>query len=325
MNKPSIFEPTAANISAASNILRSGGLVAFPTETVYGLGANAFDANAVAKIFIAKERPAFDPLIVHISDLADLERISPGRDTRVFELAKAFWPGPLTIIMAKSKNIPDIVTSGLPDVAVRMPSHNVALQLIKQTGFPIAAPSANKFGKLSPTTARHVMKQLTGVEMIIDGGACKVGVESTVIRLENDGFRILRYGAITEKMLTAITPKSQLTEGFDLPQASPGLMKSHYSPDKQLFIVGEHAIPSDTSRAAYVSFKPTEKSGFKMARSLSSNGELQEAAVGLFRVLHELEEADVDFIVVETVPENGIGIAIMDRLRKAAWRFQNPL
>lgn len=325
MNKSSIFEPTTAHISAASTILRNGGLVAFPTETVYGLGANAFDANAVAKIFITKERPAFDPLIVHIADLVDLERISSSSDTRVSELAKVFWPGPLTIILPKSKNIPDIVTSGLPDVAVRMPSHIVALQLIKETGFPIAAPSANKFGKLSPTTARHVMKQLSGVEMILDGGACKVGVESTVIRLETDGFRILRHGAITEKMLSTIVPKSQLTEGFDLPQASPGLMKSHYSPDKQLYIVGEHAIPSDTSRAAYVSFMPIEKSGFKMTRSLTLNGELQEAAVGLFRLLHEMEEADVDFIVAEAVPENGIGIAIMDRLRKAAWRFQNPV
>ena len=312
-------------IEAAAQIIRSGGLVAFPTETVYGLGANALDAKAVAQIFVVKERPAFDPLIVHICQLNDLFNLCKEVDDRALTLANAFWPGPLTIILPKSDLIPSLVTSGLPDVALRMPNHEVALKLIEAAGCPIAAPSANKFGKLSPTKAVHVKKQLPEVNCILDGGNCSIGLESTVVKLNEDGFVILRHGAITESMLLKYVPKSSDKNINALPEASPGLMKSHYSPEKRVYIIGEHTIPEDTSNAALINFHLSHYQGFKIVENLSKDGDLMEAAVNLFQFLHHLEDQDISFLVVEPVPEVGIGIAIMDRLRKAAFRFHNDI
>ncbi|NCA81059.1 MAG: threonylcarbamoyl-AMP synthase, partial [Sphingobacteriia bacterium] len=173
-------------IEQAAQAIREGEIVAFPTETVYGLGANALNPEAVAKIFATKERPSFDPLIVHISQVEDLYELTKTVDERILALAKAFWPGPLTIVLPKSDIVPDIVTSGLPTVGIRMPNNEIALQLISEAGLPIAAPSANKFGRISPTTAQHVKKQLPELEHIIDGGACKIGIESTVIAVHDD-------------------------------------------------------------------------------------------------------------------------------------------
>lgn len=314
---------TEKQIKEAAEIIRNGGLVAFPTETVYGLGSNALDAKAVAGIFAAKERPSFDPLIVHICKTEDISRLSLDEDTRVYALAQHFWPGPLTIVVPKSILVPDIVTSGLPSVGLRMPANEIALKLIETAGCPIAAPSANKFGKLSPTTAEHVRKQLPELECILDGGNTIVGVESTVITLESDGFRILRHGAITAEDLAKIIPHSKMPETTTIAATSPGMMKSHYSPEKPVYIVGEHLIPSDKSNAGLLSFISKNIAGYKRIEYLSKNENLQEAAVNLFGALHRLEESDVDFIVSETVPEIGIGIAIMDRLRKAAYRFQD--
>ena len=313
---------THEQIAEAAEIIRVGGLVAFPTETVYGLGANALNAEAVAGIFAAKQRPSFDPLIVHIHHLDSLSAVCSHIDLRVNQLAAAFWPGPLTIVLPKSQLIPDLVTSGLPDVAVRMPNHPVALRLIEAAGCPIAAPSANKFGKLSPTKAEHVRKQLPEISCVLNGGNTSVGVESTVIGLEEDGFFIYRHGAITESMLVEYLPQSLKNHVNPLQLSSPGLMKSHYSPEVKLFILGEHPIPSNTSQAALLSFKrQTGSTNFKLQLHLTENGDLKEAAVRLFDCLHQLEEADVNFVVVEPVPEVGIGIAVMDRLRKAAYRF----
>ncbi|MDP2237501.1 MAG: L-threonylcarbamoyladenylate synthase [Bacteroidales bacterium] len=313
---------TEKQILDAAEIIRNGGLVAFPTETVYGLGANALDAKAVTSIFATKERPSFDPLIVHICKTEDIRRLSLEEDARVYTLAHHFWPGPLTIVVPKSSLVPEIVTSGLSSVGLRMPDNEIALKLIDLAGCPIAAPSANKFGKLSPTTAEHVRKQLPELGCILDGGNTSVGVESTVITLETDGFVILRHGAITAKDLVKYVPQSKKKDIFVLAAASPGMMKSHYSPEKPVYIIGEHEIPSDKSEAGLLSFGATSNDEYKKVEFLSANQNLQEAAVNLFGALHKLEESDVGFIVSEAVPETGIGIAIMDRLRKAAYRFQ---
>lgn len=318
-----IIKASPESISRAANHIRDGRLVAFPTETVYGLGANALDPKAVAGIFAMKQRPSFDPLIVHICRLDQLWELVTSRDERIIRLARHFWPGPLTLVLPKSQLVPDIVTSGLPDVAIRMPANDTALQLIEAAGVPLAAPSANRFGRLSPTRAQHVEKQLPDLEIILDGGSCSIGLESSVVRLEPDGFRILRHGAVTSPMLTEIIPPSKLTTSLTLSDASPGLMLSHYSPETKLYILGQHPIPNDTSKAAYVGLTPSEIKGYHSVRFLSENGNLEEAAGNLFFFLHELEDKGLDFIVVEAVPETGLGIAIMDRLRKAAYRFHH--
>jgi L-threonylcarbamoyladenylate synthase len=195
-----------SNVEIAARYIREGKLVAFPTETVYGLGANAFNPLAVAKIFELKERPSFDPLIIHIADIHQLEKLVLFTDERVYQLAEKFWPGPLTMVLPKSKNVPDIVTSGLSTVGIRMPGNGIALELIRKSECPIAAPSANKFGRISPTKAAHVLKQLPNVDYIIDGGKTSVGVESTIIELTEKGFYILRNGTITQEEMETIIP-----------------------------------------------------------------------------------------------------------------------
>lgn len=308
-------------ILEAAKIINEGGLVAFPTETVYGLGANALNPEAVAQIFLEKERPSFDPLIVHIADIDDIKPLVKKFDPRIELLAKEFWPGPLTIVVEKSELVPEIVSSGLPTVALRMPNNNIALNLIRKSGCPIAAPSANKFGMLSPTSAEHVRKQLKNVNCIIDGGETTIGIESTVIALHSKGFQILRPGVITKAEIVKIIPYYEI-EIENLPEmASPGLMKSHYSPNKPLFISKDYPENIDISKAARLTFTGINSNGYKTVVFLSEKQDLKEAAVNLFKALHQLEESDVEYIIAEPLPETGIGIAIMDRLKKAAYRF----
>ena len=315
-----------SEMERAASIIREGGLVAFPTETVYGLGADALNPNAVARIFEEKERPSFDPLIVHIADISEVEKLCNVVWAEALNLlALKFWPGPLTIVMQKNDIVPDIVTSGLDTVGIRMPSHSVAIELIRKSGRPIAAPSANKFGLLSPTTAAHVKKQLKGVECVLDGGTTTVGIESTVIELKASGFVLLRPGIITREELIAIIP--EVTEEKTSEENkfhAPGLLKSHYSPQKPLYILGETFIEKSTKNAAYILFGETSgNENLQITEVLSPTQDLKEAAINLFRILHSLEDTDIDFIVSEPVPEIGIGVAIMDRLRKAAFRFKN--
>jgi len=308
-------------IEAAAKLIREGNVVAFPTETVYGLGANALDPLAVARIFEVKERPSFDPLIVHIANSETIETLSASDDERIKKLADKFWPGPLTIVLPKSDTVPDLVTSGLPTVGIRMPDNEIALRLIKAAGCPIAAPSANKFGRISPTTAAHVRKQLPSVACILDGGPAKVGIESTVIRLHDDGFEILRQGVITLQELKRVLPQSTQAGKDDTLLPSPGLLKSHYSPEKPIFILGHVPENIDFKEAAFLSFSGKNASGYKRIEYLSRNSDLKEAAANLFSALHRLEESDVKYIIAEPVPENGIGSAIMDKLNKAAFRY----
>jgi len=311
---------SSAHISIAAKYIRDGRLVAFPTETVYGLGANALDPQAVMKIFELKERPSFDPLIVHVATVEDVKRLTITQDERLDMLAEKFWPGPLTIILPKNEIVPNIVTSGLQTVGIRIPNHPVALDLIRQSGCPIAAPSANKFGKISPTRAKHVFKQLPGVDYLLDGGKTQVGIESTIISLNDKGFEILRHGIITQEEIEQIIPYHALVEQDNI--ISPGMLKSHYSPNKPMYLLEGNLPPTiDKSRAGLLSFFGENTSGYKVVEILSQDKNLRTCAVNLFAAIHRLEEANIDYILAESVPEKGIGIAIMDRLRKAAYKY----
>ncbi|HSV89257.1 MAG TPA: L-threonylcarbamoyladenylate synthase [Bacteroidales bacterium] len=306
-------------IDIAANLIREGKVVAFPTDTVYGLGANGLDPAAVARIYEIKERPSFNPLILHIADIECLNELILTNDARVYALAEKFWPGPLTILFPKSKLVPDIVTAGLPTVGIRMPNHKIALELIRRAGCPIAAPSANKFGKLSPTSAQHVRKQLPNLDFVLDGGNTTVGIESTIISLNEEGFAIIRPGSITTEEIRQIVPMAA-KPGLQEKIIAPGMLKSHYSPSKPFYILGE-SMPENlpASRAGLIALASREGSGYKKVIQPTTNGDLKEYAIRMFAAIHELEDSDVEFIVAEPVPETGIGIAIMDRMRKAAY------
>ncbi len=307
------------NIQIAATFIKEGKLVAFPTETVYGLGGNALDPLAVAKIFEMKERPSFDPLIVHIAEGDDIEQLTEKTDERIFQIIDRFWPGPLTLVLPKSEVVPDIITSGLSTVGIRMPDSEIALELIRTSGCPIAAPSANKFGRISPTNAAHVKKQLPDVDYILDGGNTKVGIESTIISITDKGFQILRNGIITREEIAEILPYDDTTRLKEI--VAPGMLKSHYSPAKKMIISdGKNIHAIDKSKAGFLSFSGAQEEGYKEVIRLTENKDLKEYAVNMFAAMHTLEESEVEIIVAEPVPETGIGMAIMDRLKKAAWR-----
>jgi L-threonylcarbamoyladenylate synthase len=310
----------STSISRAALILRNGGLVAIPTETVYGLAANALNPYACAKIFEAKNRPHFDPLIVHVSDRIMLDTISDSIPVEIERLIARFWPGPLTVVVKKNTTVPDIVTSGLNSVAIRMPRHDVALAVIREAGIPLAAPSANPFGYLSPTTAIHVEEQLgSRIDMILDGGSCEVGVESTIVKLYDGKIHCLRPGGITLNELAETAGcEAVLSDKGDIPEA-PGLLPSHYAPHTKVILIneGDHIEADET--AALCLFRKNNYSGhFAGMEILSVSGDLKEAASNLFAALHRLDCLGASVIYAEIVPENGIGVAIMNRLRKAA-------
>jgi len=311
------------SISKAAQIINDGGLVAFPTETVYGLGANALNPFAVAKIFELKERPSFDPLIVHIASFDDLSILSSGVNENVMRLAKHFWPGPLTIVLPKSSKVPDIVTSGLDTVGIRMPDNPIALELIKQSGCPIAAPSANKFGQLSPVNAHHVKKQLPDVDYVLDGGNTKVGIESTIVAIEGNTCQLLRPGFITlEDIEKAVPDTFVFTSAKPQKLVSPGLLKSHYSPKKPLYILSKpiQNLPEATGLILHSNNQPVESAAKVIYTSLTNNK--IEISANLFAALHEMEEDEnVKQIYIQPVEETGLGIAIMDRMKKAAYQY----
>lgn len=311
------------NIEEAALLIKKGELVIFPTETVYGVGANALDPIAVSKIFELKERPHFDPLIVHISSLDTLKKLTKTEDARIKLLAEAFWPGPLTIVLPKSDLVPDIVTSGLGTVGIRMPDNKIALDLIEKSGCPIAAPSANKFGRLSPTKTSHITKQFPDFYSIIEGGETKVGIESTIITLNDDGFEILRHGIIHKDELEKIIPASKQKVIREKEIIISGMLKSHYSPNTPIYLKGE-TLPVDFKKdeAGLISFRGDDTEGYKYVKVLSQKSDLKEAAVNLFSALHILEESDCKYILAETVEEKGIGLAIMEKLKKASYQYK---
>ncbi len=310
---------TEENIKLAGSIIKKGGLVAFPTETVYGLGANALNPYAVAKIFEVKNRPTFDPLIVHISKIEWLEKLTKEIDERAFKLIEKFWPGPLTLVLPKSQIVPDIVTAGLPTVAIRMPSHPVALALIESSETPISAPSANRFGYISPTTAEHVEKQLGDkIDLIMDGGRCPIGVESTVLSLIDDEPAILRPGGLPVEEIEKVMGKVKIQTKSEKP-LSPGQLPKHYSPRTPVKIFKSLDEIKGNENLGILLFKKLDVDiKAKHIEILSETGNLVEAAGNLFSALHRLDEANVDIIYAQGVPEVGLGLAIMDRLRKAS-------
>lgn len=313
-----IAAATDENIRNAAKIIASGGLVAFPTETVYGLGADAMNSIAAAKIFEVKNRPFFDPLIVHIPDMSWVGRLAADVHEHAVTLMKAFWPGPLTIVVKKSGTVPDILTAGLDTVALRMPSHPVALALLRYAGTPVAAPSANPFGYLSPTTAGHVEAQLGGsIDMILDGGPCSVGIESTIIRVDASGITLLRAGGTPVEAIESVAGKISTAENSPAPQA-PGQLPYHYSPHTPVTIIediGEAVQPDSGLLSLY---RPVDVKKFRSVEVLSEKGDLTEAASRFFHCLHLLDASGCDIIYALTLPEEGLGRAIMERLRKAA-------
>ena len=310
------IQPSLSEIGDAARALRQGRLVAFPTETVYGLGGDATSDRAVAAIFAAKGRPSFNPLIVHVANIASAAQYTE-LSAKAQTVARAFWPGPLTLVLPRRRDckISLLATAGLDSVAIRVPAHTIAQTLLMMAGLPLAAPSANPSGRLSPTTADHVLADLGGkVEFVIDGGACPVGVESTVLSLLEDRPRILRPGAVTAEALSAAlkeaVPIEQGTEDAAAPR-SPGRLVSHYAPSLPVRLGAAAAEPGE----ALLGFGPAAP---KDALNLSPTGDLQEAAANLFAMLRQLDDPRHRAIAVMPVPDAGLGIAINDRLRRAA-------
>ena len=313
---------TEADIERAARILNEGGIVAFPTETVYGLGASIAHPEAVARIFEAKERPFFDPLIVHLGSVGSLDRVAriPERSKEAFDsLTQAFWPGPLTLLLPKRDGVPDLVTSGLPTVGVRVPAHSLARRLLSIVHAPVCAPSANRFGRLSPTLADHVARDLgTRVDFILDGGPCEVGVESTIVTLAEDEPKILRPGGVSREDIERVLGKSIEVRADSSEQIqAPGQLASHYAPRTPLRILRPGESSQARGRIGLLAWsKP--RTGYEACEVLSTAGDLREAATRLFAALHTLDRMGLDLIEVEPVPERGLGLAIMNRLRKAS-------
>ncbi|MFS0491675.1 L-threonylcarbamoyladenylate synthase [Leadbetterella byssophila] len=303
------------DIQKAKAILEAGGLVAIPTETVYGLAANALNPKAVAKIFEAKNRPSFDPLIIHISTFAELHKYTSQSLGQLTEIANKFWPGPLTVLLPKRDIIPDVVTSGLERVAVRVPQHELTLSLLSSIDFPLAAPSANPFGYVSPTTAQHVYDQLAGkVDYILDGGPCQVGVESTIIGIEDADLVVYRKGGLAiEDLERNFEGKVRVNDFSASNPSAPGMLKKHYSPDKQVLVYKDGE--SYDKETAFLRFS-SPISGYSYQFVLSESADLAEAAARLFQGLRALDQMPVKTIVIEFVPEVGLGRAINDRLRR---------
>ena len=317
----SIVSATPENITAGAQLLRAGRLVAFPTETVYGLGGDATNDRAVASIFATKGRPSFNPLIIHVPTVEEAARLVDF-DERARRLAAAVWPGPLTLVLPRRQHSPVslLASAGLDSLAVRIPDHPIALELLRATGCPVAAPSANPSGRVSPTTARHVSEHVESgqlaqdVAMILDGGPCEVGVESTVLDLTAARPTLLRPGGIPRETLEQYLGPIAVARAVDLGgPKSPGMMESHYAPTLPVRIEAEDA----QSGEALLGFGPGARDAML---NLSPTGDLAEAAANLFAMLRALDRPTFRGIAVMPIPDNGLGAAINDRLRRAATR-----
>ena len=307
------------DINKATNILKSGGLVAIPTETVYGLAANAFNAEAVANIFKAKNRPSFDPLITHVSNVNDLDNLTLKIPRKAIQLTDKFWPGPLTIVLPKTNKISDLITSGLDSAAFRVPRHQLTNALLENVGFPLVAPSANPFSYVSPTTAQHVADQLGDkVDYILDGGPCSVGLESTIISFTNSTPKILRLGGLTAEEIEQIIGDVDIQLHSSSTPEAPGMLSSHYSPGIELKVGEiEHLISENSGKKiGIISFKKSFPDYLNSV--LAPSGNLSEAAQNLFKSLRWMGNQQVEIILTEFVPNHGLGRAINDRLKRAS-------
>ena len=306
---------------AAVELLRKGEVVALPTETVYGLAADALNPIAGAKIFEAKGRPRFDPLIVHLPDRDWLEKVAdvPKQDRQLISnLAEKFWPGPFTIVLPKREIVPGIVTAGLETVAVRISAHPVFTEIVRTFDKPLAAPSANRFGRISPTTPKHVLDELDGlIPLIIDAGPTTHGIESTIIAVRDGSIEVLRRGPITSDQLSEFG-ETKIAAATDKVSA-PGQLPSHYAPKTPLCLVGDVQSFKSDQRCALLAWTPIKSDErFVAIRNLSEKQDIREAAANLFRYLRELDELGVNLIVAERVPDQGLGAAILDRLTRAS-------
>ncbi len=326
-------EPTARAIADATAILRAGGVVGMPTETVYGLAGSARDASAIAMIFSTKERPLFDPLVAHLegdplpaldaSGLVDLSDFDAEGIRVLRALATHAWPGPLTLVLPKTANVPDLATAGLPSVAVRFPDHPVAQALIRAAG-PVVAPSANRFGRISPTRAEHVVAELGDrVGLVLDGGPCRVGVESTILALAPDGsLQLLRPGGTAVRSVVVWTGRVVTTAQADGRPLAPGMLPSHYAPRTRLILLDAPGVLPDglPDRVGLLRMSPGAGTVTAVV-TLSADGDLAEMARNLFAGMRALDDAGVDVILVEPPPtDDGLGHAIRDRLLRASWQ-----
>lgn len=306
-------------ISEAATIISNGGIVAFPTETVYGLGADATNPTAVARIFEAKQRPRLDPLIVHIAEHIQINDVVKSVPPKAALLIEKFWPGPLTLILPKKEIIPDIVTSGLSGVGIRMPDSDIARSMISLSGKPVAAPSANKFGSISPTCAAHVWEQLGDcVDMILDGGSCSIGVESTIISFMNEDPVLLRPGGLSLESIQKEIGKVIIPDNNDYKNASPGRCLRHYAPSTPLQLGKAAASFHKNMKVGLLSLMGDLTGNYTVVETLSKTGNLNEAACNLFAALRRLDSAGLDLIIAEKVPDEGLGRAINDRLYRAS-------
>jgi L-threonylcarbamoyladenylate synthase len=310
-----------SGIELAEKLLREGNLVAIPTETVYGLAANALDIKAVAKIFEAKNRPTFDPLIIHTDSIEKIKSWVTDFPEKAQQLAQHFWPGSLTLLLPKAAIIPDLVTSGLDRVAVRIPNHPLTLSLLEKLDFPLAAPSANPFGYISPTKAEHVTAQLGDkVSLVLDGGSCEVGIESTIVGFEQEKTIIYRLGGISVEAIEQIVGAVEVRPHSSSNPNAPGMLESHYAPRKPFCLDKEKLKQYPSERVGVLAFSQTlENIPLENQKILSPNGSYWEAAQNLFALMRELDEMPhIEVIFAELLPEENLGRAINDRLRRAS-------
>jgi L-threonylcarbamoyladenylate synthase len=324
----SLPTPITKDIKDAAKRLQNGQIVAFPTETVYGLGASVSDLHAIARVFEAKQRPSFDPLIVHVADIDGARVVTDGFSATARRLAERFWPGPMTLVLRKTEAVPDLVTSGLPGVGIRIPQHPVAQQLLAEVGGPVAAPSANPFGGVSPTTAEHVQQGLNGrIDAILDGGACSVGLESTVISLMGDTPVVLRLGGLPveaiEHVIGPVTMASSDPDQPDAAQPAPGMLSRHYAPKTPVHIIesdAEFKVDRTRRQPALLTWgSPRENENlFATIERLSATEDLTECAANFFAALRCLDSGNPDVIIARRFPDRGLGRALNDRLERAS-------
>lgn len=323
--EPSVSRPDPRELDRAVATLRAGGVVGMPTETVYGLAGDALNPAAVARIFETKARPRFDPLIVHVTGLDAARALTTALPDAALVLAREFWPGPLTLVLPKRDLVPDITTSGLPAVALRVPSHPVALALLDAFGGPLAAPSANRFGSISPTTSQHVRREFgDAVPIVLEGGPCETGVESTIVSFADGDPLLLRPGGLPIELIEArIGPVRRPAPG-EKRVLAPGMLERHYAPRTPMRLAAtlDDAVAlalAASGRAGLLALGPVaDASSFATVEMLSHAGDLREAAAALFAAMRRLDAAGLDLIVAQRVPDEGLGLAINDRLRRAS-------
>ncbi|MEQ8627448.1 L-threonylcarbamoyladenylate synthase [Ekhidna sp.] len=309
------------DISKAKQLLENGEVVGIPTETVYGLAGNALNEDAILKIYSVKNRPKFDPLIAHTNSLDKIEGLVKEIPSKAYELTNAFWPGPLTILLNKKSSVPDLLTSGLDRVAVRIPDHPLTLELLSALEFPLAAPSANPFGYVSPTSAQHVEDQLGDkIPYILDGGPCHIGLESTIVGFDGDDVVVYRLGGTKVEAIEEIVGKVKIQVNESSNPAAPGMLKSHYSPGRKMIIgdISENLKELNPETTGILSFMATYDIPVKNQVVLSPTGDLDEAARNIFSALRKMDQPNIEVILTEFLPQEGLGKAINDRLRRAA-------